>query len=82
MRDWWESFDPAYDGPVTLYVQVADYIEQCVTTGTLAHGAKLPAERELATHMGVSYDTMRRATALLRERSLIVTVQGRGTFVT
>jgi DNA-binding GntR family transcriptional regulator len=29
----------------------------------------------------VACDTIRRATALLRERGLIVTVHGRGTFV-
>jgi GntR family transcriptional regulator len=29
----------------------------------------------------VAYDTIRRATALLRERGLIQTVHGRGTFV-
>jgi GntR family transcriptional regulator len=81
MSDWWETFDPVFDGPVTLYAQVADYIEQRIATGTLARGAKLPAERELATHLGVSYDTIRRATAVLRERGLIATVQGRGTFV-
>ncbi|MDX6390314.1 MAG: hypothetical protein QOJ73_1377, partial [Streptosporangiaceae bacterium] len=40
-----------------------------------------PAERELATVYGVAYDTVRRANELLRERGLIVTVHGRGTFV-
>ncbi len=29
----------------------------------------------------MAYDTIRRATALLRERGLIETVHGRGTFV-
>ena len=36
---------------------------------------------ELAQDFGVAYDTVRRATALLRERGLIVTVHGRGTYV-
>jgi len=30
---------------------------------------------------GVAYDTVRRATAVLRERGLIITIVGRGTFV-
>ena len=81
MDDWWEGFQPVANGPDTLYGQVADYVETCIASGVLAHGAKLPPERELASHMGVSYDTVRRATALLRERGLIRTVQGRGTFV-
>jgi DNA-binding GntR family transcriptional regulator len=52
-----------------------------ITSGELAPGAQLPAERELAAEYGVSYDTIRRASALLRERGLIETVHGRGTFV-
>jgi len=32
--------------------------------------------------MRVAYDTVRRAAVLLRERGLIVTVHGRGTYVT
>jgi DNA-binding GntR family transcriptional regulator len=35
----------------------------------------------MAAEYGVSYDTIRRASALLRERGLIETVHGRGTFV-
>jgi DNA-binding GntR family transcriptional regulator len=81
MADWYDGFEAQYDGPVTLYTQVANFIESCISNGSLAHGAKLPPERELAVSLGVAYDTMRRATALLRERGLIDTVQGRGTFV-
>ena len=47
----------------------------------LSPGSRLPPERELATNLGVAYDTIRRTTALLRERGLIVTVHGRGTYV-
>jgi GntR family transcriptional regulator len=36
----------------------------------------------MATEYGVAYDTIRRATAVLRERGLITTIVGRGTFVT
>lgn len=80
MTDWWDDFEPVTSGPDTLYGQVADYVEACIRTGVLAHSVKLPPERELAEHLHVSYDTVRRATALLRERGLIRTVQGRGTF--
>ena len=41
----------------------------------------MPPERELAHDTGVAYDTVRRAAVLLRERGLIVTVHGRGTYV-
>jgi GntR family transcriptional regulator len=68
-------------GPALVYVQVADHLATRIETGDLAPGSRLPPERELAAAYGVAYDTIRRATALLRERGLIVTVHGRGTFV-
>ena len=55
------------DAPKLVSIQVADHIT---------------AERDLATEYGVSYDTIRRATALLRDRGLIITIVGRGTYVT
>jgi GntR family transcriptional regulator len=78
------SDHPRWDatGPKLMYVQVADYIAGRIASGALAPGAKLPAERDMAADYGVAYDTIRRATALLRERGLIVTIIGRGTFVT
>jgi GntR family transcriptional regulator len=74
---------PAIDptAPKLVYVQVADHITARIEAGELAPGAKLAAERDLAAEYGVSYDTIRRATALLRDRGLIITIVGRGTFV-
>jgi GntR family transcriptional regulator len=69
------------DGPVPVYVQVANHIAARIESGELPRGSRLQPERELATWYGVAYDTIRRATALLRERGLIITVHGRGTFV-
>ena len=70
------------NAPKLVYVQVADHITGRIAAGKLAPGARLPAERDLATEYGVSYDTIRRAAALLRDRGLIITIVGRGTFVT
>jgi GntR family transcriptional regulator len=73
--------DFSADGPVPVYVRVADWIESRIKSGELKPGARLPAERDLARDLGVAYDTVRRAAALLRERDLIITVHGRGTYV-
>jgi GntR family transcriptional regulator len=77
------SDHPAIDpsAPKLVYVQVADHITARIASGELAAGARLPAERDLAVEYGVAYDTIRRATALLRERGLILTIVGRGTYV-
>lgn len=64
------------------YVRVADDIAARIASGEFAPGSRLPPERDLAAdHYHVSVDTIRRAAELLRERGLIETVQGSGTYV-
>lgn len=67
-------------GAEYAYVQVADDIERRITEGEIT--SKLPSERSFAEEYGVAYTTVRHATAVLRERGIIVTAHGRGTFVT
>jgi GntR family transcriptional regulator len=64
-----------------VYMRVADDIAVRIASGELAPGTRLLAERELATHYGVAYGTIRRAMQVLREKGMIVTIHGRGTFV-
>ncbi len=64
-----------------MYEQVAEHIAARIETGELEPGRKLPPERELASEYGVAYNTMRSAMQVLRDRGLIVTMQGRGTYV-
>jgi GntR family transcriptional regulator len=66
-------------GEQYAYMQVADDVERRINDGEIT--AKLPAERELAEDYGVAYTTVRRAMEVLRERGLIITRHGRGTFV-
>ena len=61
------------------YVQVANNIAVRIETGEITH--KLPSERSLAEEYGVAYQTVRHAMKVLREQGLIITRQGRGTFV-
>jgi DNA-binding GntR family transcriptional regulator len=69
------------DGPEPVYVQVATHMAGRIKSGEWVPGRRLPPERELAQFYGVAYDSVRRATAMLREQGLIVTVHGRGTYV-
>lgn len=61
------------------YVQVADDIARRISVGEIT--LKLPSERDLADEYQVAYTTVRHAMQILRERGLIVTIHGRGTFV-
>ena len=73
--------DILHEGPVPIYVQIVRYVTTHIEDGTWQPGHRLPAERAMAAEWGVAYLTIRRAMAELRERGLIVSVQGRGTYV-
>jgi GntR family transcriptional regulator len=64
--------------PDFAYLQVADAIAAGIEAGEIAQ--RLPSERDMATQYGVAYQTVRRSLQLLRERGLIITRPGRGTF--
>jgi GntR family transcriptional regulator len=67
-------------GLTYAYLQVADDIQRRITEGEISR--RLPSERSLAGEYEVAYSTVRHAMKVLRERGVIVTVHGRGTYVT
>jgi DNA-binding GntR family transcriptional regulator len=66
-------------GEQYAYMQVADDLERRISGGEIE--VKLPSERDLAEDYGVAYTTIRRAMEVLRDRELIITRHGRGTFI-
>jgi DNA-binding GntR family transcriptional regulator len=66
---------------VPLYEQAADWIAAHIADGRLEAGEQLPSERYLSDDWEIGYQTMRHAMQVLRERKLIVSRQGKGTFV-
>lgn len=64
--------------------EVHDRLVAAVALGHLAPGDRLPAERELATQLGVARSTVRDAVGRLREAGLVDVRRGRsgGTFIT
>ncbi|MFI6809316.1 GntR family transcriptional regulator [Streptomyces luteogriseus] len=73
------TLDPMSARP--LYVQLADVIARKIASGELAPDRPIPSENHLADEYGVARLTARRAAQELRERGLIVTVRGKGSFV-
>jgi GntR family transcriptional regulator len=67
--------------PTPLYVQLASILRGLITSGELQPRAPLPSESYLQQEQGVSRGTVRMAVAILRDEGLVVTIGGRGTFV-
>jgi GntR family transcriptional regulator len=70
-----------HEGPTPLYVQIADVIQARIRDGELLPNRPVPSENQMVQEFGVARGTARKALELLRERNLVVTVVGRGTFV-
>ncbi|RBP46971.1 GntR family transcriptional regulator [Garciella nitratireducens] len=66
---------------IPIYVQVKEYILEEIKKGILKIGDKLPTERELSQKLHVSRNTISTAYDLLEEEGVLVSYQGKGTFV-
>jgi GntR family phosphonate transport system transcriptional regulator len=77
------SFHPAprEDG-VALWRQIATTLRAEIAAATLAPGARLPTEAQLAARFAVNRHTVRRGLEELSRAGLIRIEQGRGSFVT
>lgn len=64
-----------------LYSQIADQIRGQILSGTVARGAQLPSERDLAAALGVSRPTVREALIALEVAGLVEVRIGVGAFV-
>ena len=64
-----------------LYLQIMEQIKQKIAVGDWATGQAIPSIRQLASDIGVSVITVKRAYLELERGGLIVTRQGKGCFV-
>ncbi|GAA4325441.1 PLP-dependent aminotransferase family protein [Pigmentiphaga soli] len=72
---------PLTRGAGPRYLQIADLIGQAVQAGTLAAGDQIPPQRWLASRLGVDLTTVTRAYTEARNRGLIASFSGRGSFI-
>jgi GntR family transcriptional regulator len=68
-------------GPVPMHHQVYLDLRSSLDDATWKPGERVPTERQLARHYGVSLITVRRALAELAQQGRIERTRGRGTFV-
>lgn len=67
--------------PQRLYRQIAEQLRQLIAQGEFALGARLPAERDLATQLGVSRPSVREALIALEVEGVIEVRTGSGIYV-
>lgn len=64
-----------------IYEQITDQLKQAILTGTLLTGDSLPSIRALAKELKISVMTTKRAYADLERDGFIVTIAGKGSYV-
>ena len=64
-----------------IYEQISSQVKAQILSGTLAAGAKLPSIRALASDLGVSVITTKRAYDELEKEGFIYTIAAKGCFV-
>ena len=64
-----------------IYTQIIDGFREQIIAGVLTHGEKLPSVRELAARLTINPNTIQRAYRALEIEGWIVTVPGKGCFV-
>ncbi|MFC0672873.1 aminotransferase-like domain-containing protein [Brachybacterium hainanense] len=74
-----EQLGPRPSAAITAWL--ADRLSALIGEGRIPHGSRLPSERVLAAHLGLTRGTVVRALAVLEERGLLVARQGSGRIV-
>lgn len=66
---------------IPIYIQVKNQIMNDIKNGNLKIGTKMPTERDLAQNLDTSRNTISAAYNLLEQVGVLISYQGRGTFV-
>ena len=64
-----------------IYMQTAEMLIREISSGRLLDGQKLPAERDMASDLGIAVGTLRKALDELGSKGLLERVQGSGNYV-
>ena len=66
---------------VPVYEQIIKQVEEQVLTGILKEGDELPSVRSLSVKLSINPNTIQKAYTELDRRQLIITVPGKGSFI-
>ena len=74
------QIDSLSDKPI--YKQIVDQTKSMISKNLLQEGDKLPPVREFSKMLGVSVSTIQKAFQQLESEKIIITIVGKGTFIT
>lgn len=64
-----------------LYEQLVEQLRRQLILGGMEAGAAMPSVRQLATELGINPNTIQKAYRRIEEEGMIISVPGRGSFV-
>lgn len=67
---------------IPMYLQLTQEIKRFIQNGSWEAGKKVPTERDLADRLNISRNTVSTAYKELEAEGILISTQGRGTFVT
>ena len=71
-----------FDRDRPIYAQLVEQLQRAIVSGAYAPGAKIPSVRELAGQLAINPNTIQRAYRELESEGYILSVAGKGSFVT
>jgi GntR family transcriptional regulator, N-acetylglucosamine utilization regulator len=74
-------FEIKRSAPVPIFQQIHDWMQEQIRSGEWPEHYKLDSETDLAAELAVNRGTVRKALAQLISEGALVTIHGRGTFV-
>ncbi|WP_368654629.1 GntR family transcriptional regulator [Ornithinibacillus sp. 4-3] len=69
------------ENPIALYLQIAETLKKDIFSEVIQPGKRIGTQKELEERFNVSKITIRKAIEVLENEGLVVTSQGKGTYV-
>ena len=70
-----------YTKRTPIYEQIVNEIEKYVSLGILKEKEQIMSIRDLASHLGVNPNTVKKAYSILESKNVIVSISTKGTFI-
>lgn len=70
-----------YTKRTPIYEQIVEEIEKYVSLGILKEKEQIMSIRELASHLGINPNTVKKAYTILESKNVITSISTKGTFI-